>query len=412
MFWVALATAIMMLSGEGDDVRAIAFLIAGLRQSVTQHVADEPRRTRALDAIGRFEKEFARHREELARFGECVETADRNYRATRADYAACEAAVETERARLARTLDEVRGDYEAALEPGERAEIARDVAADPQAWVLDPTLERTVPVRTPRLRGLEGVAASRHLTLPRNVVGIVYGPLGPATFGQRFPSRIVDAGTSVTHEDFYGSGGSPPTAPDKIHTRFGCRFGLYDDIEGGAVFLPFELSPDFRFEPVLAYVTDQFRLDDVVLAFRFSLQTPGDNGWSVAPGGMLGLPGRRVALQAGAFVPMELGSLKEKKAARTGVVAPLRVTVNLAASLYVSADTAFAYDDFDVPDSFSVPLGFGTGYAFLAGSRLVEFTGSFTWDHFFMPGTPSDLSAFQPEVFRAAFGASMYFQAL
>ena len=35
MFWVALATAIMMLSGEGDDTRAIGLLIAGLRDAIT-----------------------------------------------------------------------------------------------------------------------------------------------------------------------------------------------------------------------------------------------------------------------------------------------------------------------------------------------------------------------------------------
>jgi hypothetical protein len=52
------------------------------------------------------------------------------------------------------------------------------------------------------------------------------------------------------------------------------------------------------------------------------------------------------------------------------------------------------------------------GYTVLAGSRLVEFTGSFSWDHFLVPGRPSGASALQPAVFRAAFGASMYFQAL
>jgi hypothetical protein len=412
MFWVALATAIMMLSGEGDDVRAIALLIAGLRQSIYVHVDDETRRARALDAVGRFESEFARHRKELERFGQCVETADRKYGATRADYTACEARVEAERARLAGALRDVHEKYEASVEPEERANIARALISLPEAWVLDPTLVETAEApRRQRFRGLEGTGSSRHLTLPRNVVGIVFGPLGPATFGQRFPSRIVDAGTSYAHEDFHGSSGSP-AAPNTVATRLGCRFGLFDDIEGGAVFLPFEVAPEFNFEPVLAYVTDQFRLDGVDLAFRFSLQTPGEFGWSVAPGGMLGVPGRRVALYAGAFVPMELGSFKEKKPARTGVVAPLRVTLNVVPALFVSAETAFAYDDFDVPDTVSVPLGFGAGYAFLAGSRLVEFTGSFTWDHFFLPARPNELAAFQPEVFRAAFGASMYFQGL
>ena len=413
MFWVALATAIMMLSGEGDDVRAIAELIAGLREAIAVHVEDDTRRARALDAVGRFEVEFTRHREELQTFGDCVEAADREYGATQEDYDACEASIEAERIRLGERLEEVHREYEAAVEPDERARIAQDLFALPEAWVLDPTLTAaTDPHHLHRFRGIEGTAARRHLTLPRNVVGVVFGPLATSTFGQRFPSRLVDAGTSYARDDFQEQDGTSTTEPSTINTRLGCRFGLFDDIEGGAVFLPLELEPDFRFEPVLAYVTSQYRFEDVDLAWRFSLQTPGELGWSVAPGGLLGVPGERLALQTGVFLPMELGTFKEKEAPRAGFVAPLRATVNVVPALWLMAETGFAYDDFTVADSLSVPLGFGAGYAHLAGSRLIEFTGSFTWDHFLQPGRPNDRSLVQPEVFRVAFGASMYFQAL
>jgi hypothetical protein len=248
MFWVALATAIMMLSGEGDDVRAIAALIAGLRQSISVHVEDDARRARALDAVEDFETEFARHREELQVFGDCVEAVDRRYDATQADYEACEGRIEAERARLRERLDVVHREYEAAVEPAERALVAQDLFALPEAWVLDPTLSADHPHR---FRGIEGTAARRHLTLPRNVVGIVFGPLGPQTFGQRFPSRIVDAGTSYAQNDFHSQDGTSSTEQATINTRLGCRFGLFDDIEGGAVFLPLQVSPEFEFEQVL-----------------------------------------------------------------------------------------------------------------------------------------------------------------
>src|SRR5436190_19838030 len=107
MFWVALATAIMMLSGEGDDVRAVAALIAGLRQAISAHVEDEARRDRALDAVGQLELEFKDHREELESFGDCVEAVDRKYDATQQDYDACEARIEDARARLGERLREV-----------------------------------------------------------------------------------------------------------------------------------------------------------------------------------------------------------------------------------------------------------------------------------------------------------------
>jgi len=329
-----------------------------------------------------------------------VEAADRKYDATQQDYDACEGRIEAERARLRERLDVVHREYEAAVEPDERALIAHDLFALPEAWVLDPTLTADHPHR---FRGIEGTAARRHLTLPRNVVGIVFGPLGPQTFGQRFPSRIVDAGTSYAQ---------PEDGSSTINTRLGCRFGLFDDIEGGAVFLPLQVSPEFEFEPVLAYVTKQYRLEGVDLAWRFSLQTPGDLGWSVAPGAILGVPGRRLALQAGAFLPVELGTFKEPQAPHAGVVVPVRATVQVMRALWLTGETGVAYDDFDVAASASVPLGFGAGYSLLAGSRLIDLTGSFTWDHFLQPGTPNDRSLVQPEVFRVAVGATMYFQAL
>lgn len=414
MFWVALATAIMMLSGEGDDTRAILALLGGLRAAITQTVDAGPRRSRALDAVTRFERAFETHRALLKEFGACVEAADRKYGATRDDYAACSGKLEAGRPAISRAIEEAQRSYDDALDDSERERIAEIITGLPDAWVLDPTLDaqpHASAVSARRFRGLEGVAAQRHLTLPRNVVGLVYGPLGPATFGQRYPSKVIDGGTSYRHERWAGADASEPTT-NEWFTRFGVRFGLFDDIEAAALFLPFELAPDFRFDSVTVALTDQLRLEDLDVGLRFSFQTPGDTGWAVAPGVTVGHRGRRLALQAGALVPMEVGSFKERKPARFGFFAPARLTYNLLPSVFVTADSGLAHDDFDHAETVSVPLGFGAGYTLLAGSRLVEFTASFTWDDFLVPGRPNGMSAFQPAVFRTAFGASMYFQAL
>jgi hypothetical protein len=412
MFWVALATAIMMLSGEGDDTRAITSLLAGMRQAIAAQVPDEARRVGPLRAMARFEQAFAKHRHELQEFGVCVEAADRKYRATRAEYAACAQRVEAQRVTLREALASAQREYEAALSVAERAAILDSVSQLPDAWVLDPTLatdRAASPGSGQRLRGLEGVAAQRHLTLPRNVVSIVYGPLGPATFGQRYPSKIIDGGTSYARGPWASSG---VVGSDEWFTRLGVRFGLFDDFEAGALFLPFELAPQFHFDSVLVFLSQQFRFDACDLAIRFSFQTPGDTGWALAPGVVLGTHGRHVALQVGAFVPMELGTFGEPTAPRVGLNVPLRVIWNLVPSFFLTGETGVAYDNLSAPDLLTIPLGFGAGYSLLAGSRLFEFTASFTWDHWLLPSRPSDLSTFQFGAFRVAAGASMSFQAL
>src|SRR5687768_16524304 len=117
MFWIALATAIMMLSGEGDDTRAISAVIAGLRDAITHLGTGSVEKAEALRAVAQFEQAFATHRSELRVFGQCVDDADRNYRATHASYTACSDRVEAQRLALRRVLETVQRDYEAALGP-------------------------------------------------------------------------------------------------------------------------------------------------------------------------------------------------------------------------------------------------------------------------------------------------------
>jgi hypothetical protein len=411
MFWIALATAIMMLSGEGDDTRAISAVIAGLRDAIPHLATGSAEKAKALRAVAEFEQAFATHRAELRVFGQCVDDADRDYRATHASYAACSDRVEAQRIALRRVLESVQRDYEAALGREERARVAEIVTRIPEAWVLDPTLVAPSEDEADRhrSRGLEGVTAQRHLTLPRNVVSVVFGPLTPATLGQRFPSRIIDGGTSYAHTNIVGANAG---ISEQWFARLGVRFGLFDDFEAGALFLPFQLAPDFRFDPVLVFLTQQIRGHGFDIGLRLSFQTPGDTGWAFAPGAMVGTRGRAFAMQAGIFSPMEVGTFRDPRAPLLGIQAPLRAIWNVAPTFFLTTESGFAYDDLGKADRATIPLGVGAGYTWLIGSRLIEFTTSFTWDHWLLPSRPDDATALQFKSFRVATGASMFFQAL
>lgn len=410
MLWFALATAIMMLTGEFYDDRAIAKLFKALRETIAVSVGDAPHRARALRAVDGFERAFEAHRRDLEEFTACVERADRKYRATQADYAACTDRAQSQRVVLRRTLDAVEREYEAALSPAEHALVTRSLTERPEARILDAqlTLEKAHSRTTRRSRGVEGVAAQRHLTVPRNVVSIIYGPLPASTFGQRFPSKIIDAGTSYARRD----GGADGAAVAKEwHTRLGIRFGLFDDFEAG-VLVPVRLAPDVALEPTLVALTQQFRFRSVDLAFRFSFQSPGDVGWALAPGAILKLRSQRLALHTGLLAPMEVGTLREHRSPTIGLNAPVRLIWNVLPSLYVTGESGVAYDNLDVSDGLTIPLGFGAGYTWLLGSRLLELTSSFTWDRWLLPSRPDDAAALQYKSYRVAFGAAFYFRAL
>jgi hypothetical protein len=95
-----------------------------------------------------------------------------------------------------------------------------------------------------------------------------------------------------------------------------------------------------------------------------------------------------------------------------GINAPVRAIWNVVPAFFLSADSGVAYDNLGQADLATVPLGFGAGYTWLAGSRLIELTTSFTWDHWLLPSRPNDASALQWKTFRVALGASVSFQAL
>jgi len=242
-------------------------------------------------------------------------------------------------------------------------------------------------------------------------MSIVYGPLGTPTLGQRYPSSIVDGGTTFARHRYRG-GAATPQAPDVWSTRAGVRFGMFDDFEAAALFLPFELAPDPDIDPVLVVFTQQFRFEWFDLGLRASFLTPADIGWSIAPGATLRVRSRRLALHTGIFGGMQVGTVRKPEPFVAGVNAPLRLTYNLLPALFLSAESGFAYDDLRSPHGAAIPLGFGAGYDWLVRASVVEFAASFTWDDWFLPGKPAGRSPVQWGVYRATVGASVSFQAL
>jgi len=416
MLWVALATAIMLLSGEltreADDGAILAALIAALRKATTQEVTDAPRRAAALRALSTFEAGLTAYRHQLVTFKACIAAADAKYGATQADYDACSGPLVVERASLRSNLVTAQTEYEGAVNEAERTRVAQAVLALPEARLLDAV--RTGQVKnssSTRSRGIEGVVSERHVTLPRNVVAVMYGPLTSPTFGQRFPSRIIDGGTSYAHlnQELVDATGVPANL---WNMRGGASVGMFDDFEAGALFMPLQLGPKFHYDPVLIFFTQQFRFKHADLAIRASFQTPGDTGWGLNPGAMLSLPGARLAARVGVFVPMEVGTLRQKLDPIVGLNAPLRVTWNLVPTLFLLADSGVAYDHLAQKGQLNVPLGFGAGYSLLAGSKVIDITASFNWDHWLVPAPEQGDAHFEWQAYRIAFGASLYFQAL
>ena len=89
MLWVALGTLLMVLTGSGDDTKAIRERADLVRKSVKQIASDQARATRAVQSVDDFEKVFGEHRDRLEEIGKCVEEADRRYEVSEADYNGC-----------------------------------------------------------------------------------------------------------------------------------------------------------------------------------------------------------------------------------------------------------------------------------------------------------------------------------
>ncbi len=415
MFWVALATAIMLASGDGDDTRAIRDFLKALREQIPLEVKDEARAKEALRGVDVLQEAFESHRNRLDKYSECIEKVDHNYGAKEADYRRCEEGLEVESARLIKQMEEVSSLFKQNITAKEDDRIEKNLMASESGTKLKKSAESSKnrlknPPPPPRSRALEGAEMQRHITAPRNVVSLLFGPLHPQTFGQRFSGHTVEAGLSYQRREWTGGDGENDLS--QYYARFGVAFGLFDDFEAGALFVPVEISPDLHFDRVLVYLTQQFRLKKVDVALRFSFQTPGDVGWSVNPGVLLRFPSGVTRLDAGIQIPMDLGTFRDPLPFTVGLNVPIRETVQFSPHWFMTVESGFVRTSFAAGQNSSIPLGLGLGYTALFGKRLFDFTGLFQWDDFLLPAARGGVDPFQLGSYRAVLGVSTQMQVM
>ncbi len=396
MLWAALATLIMSLSGFGDDARAIELFLSQLKVAVNEHVAAKGHRERALAAIDAMHNSFQRHREELRQVDECLARVDARYAVSVRSYEVCTADRGRADERVVQEFQRAGHVLEENISKQEWSELSAELLENDYHESIDVSLRsyRSMAgerIDTRRLPGLVGVYSQRHLTTARNAIQILSGPLAQQTFGQLYQQDRVSPG--VTFEQGEG----------QTHWgyRAGVAFGLYEDIEVGALFLPFELTPKFKTNDILVFFSYQYRSEFVDTALRFSLLAPEDRILPVNPGISVLLHDAKRRLELGALLPIELN----RGQTRAGLNLPLRASYQWSPHFFTTLESGYAWRDFQTL-SHQSPLGFGLGTTWLFGSRVVDVTTLFLWDEFIRY---ADISQRGPDLarYRISFGLNI-----
>ncbi|HYQ42146.1 MAG TPA: hypothetical protein VER11_09260 [Polyangiaceae bacterium] len=251
-----------------------------------------------------------------------------------------------------------------------------------------------------RRPGLEGAWSRRHLTSPMNSLNILAGPGQPMLLGARFGEQgVVDGGGAYLHRGPLAT----PNPGQEFWLRGGVAFGLTKDWEAGALFLPFRVAPDFTFSSITVFITRGFRFKDWDTGIRVLFQTPyknaeGERVWQLNPSIPLLYRAGAFRFDAALVVPFA------SRDWRVGLSVPLRASVNIDPHVFVGLESGFVKPNFNDAHDLDVPLGALAGYTALFGSRVVDFTGLFSWDHFLSPSPAPGTSAFDAATYRIGFG--------
>ncbi|HEY6725215.1 MAG TPA: hypothetical protein VI197_14370 [Polyangiaceae bacterium] len=252
-----------------------------------------------------------------------------------------------------------------------------------------------------RRPGLGGQWSQRNLTAPTNSLAIVLGPGQAVLLGQRYGEDIIDGGAEYTHREYRGHGAASPEE-EIWFGRAGVLFGLTDDWEAGALFVPIQISPDFGMNSILAYGTRGFRFEDVDLGIRLSFKTPSFQDEDTVLWFRGGVPvsyrAGPLRVDAGAFVPVAFRHWW------LGLSTPVRTTFNLAPSVFLGVESGFDWARFTLPHSTSVPIGGLGGYTAVVGGAVVDLTAAFSWPTFWLVDPAPDLDRLQPRAYRVTFG--------
>lgn len=255
-----------------------------------------------------------------------------------------------------------------------------------------------------RRPGLGGAWAKRHLTAPMNSLVLVAGPGQNPLFGQRFDQKVVDGGGQFSRVGSEGNPGADlPALEDQWWTRIGVVFGLTEDWEAGALFLPFQWKPKFDWSNILVYVTRGWRFKAADIGARFSFQTPGGEQFTFNPSmPVLIRAGDRTRIDTGIFVPFSARN------PWVGLNVPLRVTLNATPHAFVGVESGFVEPRFDVDHDMAVPLGALAGYTLLFGPSVVDVTATFNWDNLWLVDPAPNVEEIQTGAYRVVFGLSVH----
>lgn len=280
--------------------------------------------------------------------------------------------------------------------------------------VLAATLAVPAPTAAGQQRrpGLDGRWAQRRLTLPRFVDANIAGPWATPLLGVRrhVDGAVrglgvgVDGGVQLVRRADGGPalGGTPGGDP-ALALFAGVAFGLSDEIEGGALFLSFDLLPGFTYRSPF-FVTWARSLGDVDVGVRLV--------------GQLGGPGRIVdtafvilaragdfRVDAAATLPVAFDG---GGPAEVGWKVPLRVAWNPLPELVLGLETGVVDPDVARARDASFPLGGYLGTTWLVGAVLLDVGASFQWDAFLRPRPPTGLDAVDVSHWRLQAGVTVH----
>jgi hypothetical protein len=244
--------------------------------------------------------------------------------------------------------------------------------------------------------GIEATYASRGITLAEGTLridvgpyehgindsGIILGPLGVDNYGIR-----------VQH---FGQAGSNDNL---TFMGIGAAYGVFDELEVGALLVPVLLAPNGAFADMALYGRYAFfKRDWVEVGGQLAMSFPtGSRNFGLGFGAPVTFRFiDRLRIDTG--LELELG-LHSGGDQYVGLDIPIAATYNITDSGFVGAHLAFTAYDFQ---GLVVPLGAQGGYTLVTDSVVVDFTGKAT---FFLATDRVDVVT--PE-FQFIFGANVH----
>ncbi len=281
-------------------------------------------------------------------------------------------------------------------DPGQVEEPAQEPPADTSA-------DQGTPAEAADEPAAEGIAtpyAGRGITLSEGTLRVDIGPyehglndsgaiLGPLAYGGNYGIRV----------QHFGEAGSNDNA---TFLGIGASYGVFDELEVGAVLLPILLSPRGDFADMALYGRYAFfRNEWVEVGGQLAMSFP-----SGAPGFGLGI-GAPVTFRFIDRLRIDTGLELEMRLFRgggnqyVGLDIPVAATYNITDSGFVGGHFAFTIYDFD---GLMVPLGVHGGYTLFTDAVAVDFTLKAS----FFLATPDSVDRVTPE-FQFIFGANLHF---